>query len=461
MKKIIAVFLALSMVLGLAACTGGTNAPSQEVPASSSSQAGENSSQPASSAVNPASIEGTVRVWTAYSEEQGMGALAEAFHEKYPNITVEITKANNTADDNVKIDTALMAGGEIDVMLSYGLPRTKARVDAGNFMELTDLVKEAGLDSKRDYGEEYLYDGKLYTLPIDGIATFVAINTTKWNEAGLGEIPTEWTWDEYLEASKAMTKDGVFGGSDYQSLEAAYYPVIQVEGGDVFYDVKGGGLSRFTTDPEFAIALNRKYKAEVEDKIWYKLTDYRANGIQAQDTFLTGQTAMTITTNMFRFLRDTENYPIDFKVAFAPYPVKEKGQTNYMSGITTFGQLAITNTCENKEAAWEFAKFFATEGNIYLSMAGHLPMYKGTNMDNAINVIFGSEEAAEKLIDVDSFKKVVFNFSAPTYQDSVAYAECEAVWREVLMYIMSGEMTVEDGLKEMQTRCDKIIQEEK
>ena len=455
MKRILSLVVLLAMVLSFTACSGGTetSSPSQSEP--SSSAGGSASSE--ADASDPASMSGTVRVWTAYSEEQGMGALVEAFNEKYPNITVELTKANNTADENVKIDTALMAGGEIDVLLSYGLPRTTARVDAGNFMELTDLIEEAGLDSQRDYGAEYLFDGKLYTLPIDGIACFVSINMTKWEEAGLGEIPQEWTWDEYLEACRAMTKDGVFGGSDYQSLEAAYYPVIQIEGGDIFYNVDGDGLTRFTSDPEFADALNRKYKAEVEDKIWYKLTDYRANGIQAQDTFLTGQTASTISTNLFRFIRDTENYPIDFKVAFAPYPVKEEGQTNYMAGIAPFGQLAVTSTCENKEASWEFAKFFATEGNIYLSMAGHLPMYKGTDIDNAVDVIFGSVENAEKLIDVESFKRVVLNYDATTYQDSVAYAECEAVWSEVLMYIMGGEMSVEDGLKEMQTRCDEII----
>ena len=42
-------------------------------------------------------------------------------------------------------------------------------------------------------------------------------------KAGLGELPTERTWDEYLAASKAMTEyneDGtvkVYGGSDYRN----------------------------------------------------------------------------------------------------------------------------------------------------------------------------------------------------------------------------------------------------
>lgn len=75
---------------------------------------------------------------------------------------------------------------------------------------------------------------------------------TDWNEAGLGELPTEWTWDEYLDACAKMTKveDGktvVYGGSDFHQIDSFTFPRQQVEGIDRYYD-DSTGLSAFN-DP--------------------------------------------------------------------------------------------------------------------------------------------------------------------------------------------------------------------
>ena len=74
-------------------------------------------------------------------------------------------------------------------------------------------------------------------------------------------------------------------------------------------------------------------------------------------------------------------------------------------------------------------------------------------------MIFGDMDNAEKLIDVDSFKSVVLNLNGQSYLDSIVYSEFAGIEKEVIMYIMSGEMTVEEGLQEMKDRCDEAIEE--
>ena len=59
---------------------------------------------------------------------------------------------------------------------------------------------------------------------------------------------------------------------------------------------------------------------------------------------------------MIRFIRDTENFPTDFITGFAPYPVEEKGQENYMAGANIFSHVGIATGCQNEEAAWAFTK---------------------------------------------------------------------------------------------------------
>ena len=112
----------------------------------------------------------------------------------------------------------------------------------------------------------------------------------------------------------------------------------------------------------------------------------------------------TIALNIPRFITDPDKN-INFVTGFAPYPVVEKGQTNYHSGVNYFSFAGITQGCQDEEAAWAFLKWYSTYGSKYLVVAGHQSTWIGTDPAGAVDLIFGSEEAAAKLIDLESFKK--------------------------------------------------------
>jgi len=402
----------------------------------------------------------TITFWCAYKETYGMGDLIAAFEELHPEINVELMVANNSTDGNLAVDTALMAGGEIDVLLSYTTTRTEERASAGFLADLTDLIAAEGWDMKENWGSDVKFteDQRYYGIPVDGLAWYVAINMTEWENAGLGEIPTAWTWDEYLAASKAMTREGMFGGSNTQETSnTMIYQVRQQLGADVLYNEEG--YSALIDNPMFRKAFDRMYQAEVVDKIWFPLTEYRANGLQTQNTFLTEQVAMTVCCNMFRFIANTEEYPIDFKVAFAPYPTEEAGQTNYMSGPTPYGFATIAADTEHFDAAWEFVKFFATEGNKYLLKSGHLATYAGTDIDGAIGYIFGSEEKAAELIDIPTFKEVVFNYDGDSYVDTILHGAGETGISAMLLSMLSDEISADEGFEQMVEEINLAIDE--
>lgn len=474
MKKcLFALFLALAMVFALCACGGGDNsaaAPAASSPAPAETETGtdapaETGGDPLTDWIledDPESITGTVRFWIPFKGTQGMDAMIAAFNEIYPNITIELTTYNNNSDGNLGVNTAIMAE-EVDVLSSFGVGNAYRRWDNGMYVDLTDKIAEEGIDLIANWGTDaYNYNGTIYTLPNGGLSDYIAINMDKWNAAGLGELPTEWTWDEYLEASRKMTElnpDGsvaVYGGSLNHTINDYMLAKYQVTGKDMWYNDEG--MSSFN-DPIVVNALQREYNAEMVEQIWFPLLDYRADNINVSQTYQSGKVASAMTDNLSRYLNNTEEYPVTWKTGFAPFPVEKKGQTNYMSGVRFYSHTGVITTAQDPEAAWAFCKWFSTYGSNYLIAAGHVPTWKGTEEGSCIEMAFGSLEKAETLIDVDSFIRCFAVTSNPSSVDTsaVASAELSSIVSEYALAVMRGEYSVEEGSALMQQLGDEAI----
>lgn len=480
MKKIIVFLLVATMMLSLTACgsTGTTSTTNNTDSSSNSSSAASESSQTEQVTAkdpsdiyswileeNPEKISGTVRFWVPFKGEQGMDAMISDFNKTYPNIQVELNTYNNNAEGNTAVNTAMMAG-QIDVLHSFELYNAYARWENGLYKDITDEIKEEGIDILANWGDDTCtYDGRVYTLPAGGQSYYIAINKNAWDKAGLGEIPTSWTWDEYMEACRKMTSgeedNKVYGGSSYQAINTVYDTMYQVYGKNAFYHEDGTSSA---DDPVILKALKRECDAEKEG-IWFPLTSYRYDGATTHQQFLTGKTASTVTCNITRFLTDTKTYPVDFITVFAPWPTEEKGQTNYMEGVSTFSHVGISSQCnmDNYDAIYAFLKWYSTYGCKYLAIAGHMPTWKGTEADGMVNLVFGSEDDAKKLVDVDSYRRVICNFAGNNHKDTelAAYSKLNSLMQEYIMYAHSGEKTPEVALSELKSLQDEAIKEAK
>lgn len=460
MKKILAMLLVLAMVFALCACGDADSAqPAAETettadtPAETQTAAAETNGEGDiySWIINDdTSISGTVRFSIPFNGDQGMDAMIAEFNEIYPNIKVELNTYSNNNDGNVALNTAIMAG-ECDVVASFEIVNLINRMENGMYLDITDRVEEENISLLDNWGTEaYNMDGKTYVLPCGGYSYYVAINMDAWNEAGLGELPEEWTWDEYIDACRAMTKynaDGsteVYGGSNYQVIADLLNVVYQVNGCNRFY--KEDGSCIFNED--WIKDQMQKYIDAEQEGIMYSLDAYRSDNYKSWFAYTDGAVNSTIGANLARFLRDTEQYPMESITGFAPYPVMEKGQTNYMSGVNYLSFAGITIGCQDEEAAWAFVKWYSTYGSKYLTIAGHQSTWAGTDSSDVVSLIFGSEEDAAKIIDVDSFKKYVGNTANPSAYDTitVAYPQLKNIWDEYVMYAFTGDMTVSDAL---------------
>jgi len=497
MKKLFALLLVLVMVMGIfAGCAkkdpapaGTTAAPGTEAP-----NPGTEAPNPGTEAPAPSTTEGgltreelaaadwiidedkrdytaTVRVQSPFKLTQGMQELVDEFHTYYPNIAIEWTVFNNNSDGNMKVN-ADMAAGMVDVLASFGLNYTSARWKDGLFMEITDKIESEGIDLIDHWGTDgYCLEDKYYTLPCGGLQYYVIINMTAWKEAGYNELPTEWTWDEYIEASRKMTKkdaDGntvVYGGSSYSSINTILYCAAQTHGGDLYLNEDD-----YTTyyDHELTIkAFERELKAELDEKIWFPLAVYRNEGRKDYDTFLKGECASAVTCNTIRYVPDSKyDETRTFISGFAPFPVNEKGETNYQAGVHNYSHVGVASNAQDQTAAWLFAKFYATHGVKYLVKAGHQSKWKGTDPADMLTIMFGTEENAKNYVDVESMLRVLGRSDLPNWVEStdefnvLTYSKHTGFLKDPLMKALAGEMTAKECLEQVAAEANAYLKSE-
>jgi len=451
------------------AASGDSNAEIQESIASSTvteesvsdSTAAAVTGEPRYINENPEALTGKVRFWTAFDGKFGTQEMIDEFHERYPNVEVEYLIYKNSTEGNVTADMALFSG-DIDVILSFGTHNTASRWTNGMLADITDRMVRDNLDLKKEWGTDaYKYEDRVYAFPSGGLSIFVAINMDRWNAAGMGAIPDAWTWDEYLEACRKMTewdasgKTTVYGGTDFNQRDYWTYSMRQTKGVDAFYTADG----RADFDSGLAeTILTRQLNAEAEG-IFYQKIRLITDGTRSRDFLFDGTVSSCVESIITRFVMDTENYPHDFKIGYAPYPVNQAGETNYASGNMPNSFICINKNTQDMEAAYAFAKFAATYGSKYMYKAGHTSTWSSTDPDEIVDLVFGSKEEADKWVDVNSYIANVLAISAPAYYEEniAAYSEITSLVDEYTDYILAGEMSVETGLEQLNQLADEAI----
>lgn len=473
MKKICAGLLCMAAVIGITACSSGTANDETQSPETNeiTSGAAETKSKTETAAAgepryiddNAAGMNGTVRLLTAFKGSLGTDDLIAAFNEYYPNVTVTYDVYTNNPDGNLSANTNIQAGAT-DVILSFGTHNTAFRWENGMLMDITDRLADDHLDLVKEWGTDaYKYNNRVYCFPSGGLSIFVAINMDMWNAAGLGSIPETWTYDEYMDACRKMTKKDasgavtVYGGTDFNQRDYWTYSMRQTKGVDAFYNAEG--KADFASGLAETI-LQRELDAEAEG-IWYPKINLIKDSVKSRDLLWSGKTATCVESIITRFVMDKENYPHDFVLGYAPYPVNKEGETNYALGNMPNSFYCVTKNAQDPDAAYAFAKFASTMGGKYLYEAGHTTTWSGTDEAEIVELVFKSRENAEQYVDVDSYISNVLAVGQPAYYEEniTAYSEIASLIDEYTDYILSGELSVKDGLLQLNEAANQVIEE--
>lgn len=352
----------------------------------------------------------TIKLHSWYPEDQGnWSSMLAAFHQKYPNITVEHVALSEKGDANdamKKLDLLAASGEPMDVVMFSNPAAMAQRVGVGMLEPLEPFMQKEGLKFADEYKVDTALDGKYFALPGKLIEWMILLNKDYLDEAGL-PVPTEWTWTEFEEYAKKLSKGegaqkryGTYFHTwkEYATLHHANTP----ENG---YIVNADGSQNIDNERVRA-SLDMRYRMESVDKTATPYFEVISQKLGYRDVYFGGKAAMLATGNwMVAEAGGSEKVPAKFKTVFAPYP-KAAGQSE--SGYTSSGAdyVAMAASSKNKDAAYTFMRWYTTEG---MSAQGKFfSSWKKDDLDKAVEAILKNAKNPE-MVDKDSLMNVLKN----------------------------------------------------
>ena len=460
MKKRRLAALALAAMMGLSGCSSSSG--TADTQAGGGEQTGTSSADSGEQAASGETV--TLRLWGGVPAEAGPLASCVLFNKlyKYKGIRVEYERFVNDDTGNLKLETNLLSGTGVDLYMTYTMDSLTKRAEGNMALDLTELMERDSFnltDYAGELAESYYVNGKPYGIPTKVDKYGIVINKDMFDEAGI-EIPTEWTYEEFRDIALQLThgegQDKVYGffWNSQQDFYILDYFASQTIGGDTMY--KSETESNFD-DPVILKSVELMNNMMNVDGSSPTHTDSVTQKLSQEGMFLNERCAMTIGPWMVRSIKDTESYPHDFVTAFAPYPVAEEGQRNYTQG--GYGDiLCINPKSENIEAAWEFAKWYATEGMLPVVEGGRVPAFNTYDTNEVTEAFL---KGGEELLDAATTESVLItpadNYAVSTITNHMA--EVKQIFQEELENILIGEQTPQEGMGNAKTRSDAILQQ--
>ncbi len=404
----------------------------------------------------------TIKFALSKNEESVRPAI-EKFEELNPGINVEYERLANEADEYMRaMDLLLLGGDRIDIVWQKSLPEHWERASKEVFEPLNPYFEEENIK----YSEAYSMDirnqkGELYGLPFDPIVDTVFINKSHLDEAGLPIPDIDWSWEDYREYSKKLSKgegtDKQYGSvwTTWEDPVHSYLVMYMVKDGTpLFYDEDTHALDH----PELREWLKYRYTLENVDNSQVPYFLQKSQGISDFRYYLNGEASMyPIGPWVYGMTNNTEKFPHNFKTVIRPMPGwkdNPAGRSRSAAGVLTVNKLS-----PHKEEAYKFIRFMTGQGS---TLTGRIPTTKDVDQTEVVKLLLGEDlKAAEKLWDVDS---VIETFNSDmTLVARDVFPEEESEIREIFYqaqekYLVGGE-TIEEVVEEMIREADKVMKE--
>lgn len=457
MKKILTCILAAALAAGsLIGCTSG---------AKETTKAKQAGNQEESNTAGNDGKKVKLVIWGAVPDDKGPQQVCDNYNALNTGVEVEYVRYVNDEQGNVKLDTALISGEQIDIFFSYGAEKREKRVSANLALDLSELCKQYDIDVLRDFGEvaenNITEDGKIYAIPTYKQADFIMVNKDMFEQAGI-EIPKSWTWEELSEVAKQLT---VKQGSKkvYGFLKSTDGNVINTfvatNGNKDCWINEDGKTTNFVSNESLKKGyevMNQMMYVDGSMMTWEDMIVQKVSANEAP-IFFNGEVAMVAAgSHHIRNIKDVATFPRDFKVGFVEIPSLSAEQKTYYAAINTQDDMSINVKSKYKEEAMAFIKWYYTEGYDPMIEGGRIPLYQNYNTDRVAELLLAG---AEDLVDIESFQTVMFKkYDNMQYDvNNTGKAEIAKIMKEEMEAYFLKQYDLNTALENMQSRCDEVL----
>lgn len=131
------------------------------------------------------------------------------FSEHHPDVRISLEAVTNQAEYRDRILTSIAAGTPPDVFLldNIDIPVFASR---DVLLDLKPFLPRIGLDPAAfdpRVREIFTVDGQLLAVPKGFTPMVLVYNKRLFREAGIPEPGPDWTWDDFMAAARALTRD--------------------------------------------------------------------------------------------------------------------------------------------------------------------------------------------------------------------------------------------------------------
>jgi multiple sugar transport system substrate-binding protein len=409
----------------------------------------------------------TVKVWGGVPAENGPQAAVDAFNAEFKDkgIQAEYTRFVNDTNGNLQLETNLLSGDSVDVYMNYSLGTLTKRVESNMALEQDSLIARDKFDIGgfgKENTDQWLINGKLYGFPTtnNGAAYCVMINKDMFDAAGI-PIPTKWTYSEFREIAKRLTK-----GEGANKIYGAFFNTGQFIDAPLFHGLSlkpdwqygpNARSSRYNQEPAVKEAIQFAVNLMNVDNSAPSHVDTVTQKLTQEGMFLSGRAAMTFGAWIVRNVKDTQNFPHDFVTGFAPYPVSDTYPA--ISNPGGVGDvMAINPKSKNIDAVWEYIKWYSTKGIVHMAAGGRLGLYRGLDQKALTDAFLAG---GEKVLDPVSTQSAYIAPRPNVAYGTVTYKgpELTQIWQETLEAVYNGRMSIEAALADCESRANRILAE--
>lgn len=428
----------------------------------------------------------TIRFYTSAAlNKTEMDENLPEFNKKYPNITVE-TVLLPGADYLAKLKTSIVAGEQIDVIevSTANLERAQA---GSMYMPLNDLADKVGMDVQKEYGDyvkQLTVDDKLYGIPKYLAPGGIWYNKKHFDEAGIPYPTPDWTWDEFFEIAKKLTKKDAsgkvtrYGFYDWSFMSGGVAATINnlalFGGWEMFND---DGTLNSIDDPRYKKAVESYYNAAMVDKSIPDIATVTAEKLHYMYDMYKGRWSMLIsarnTALFFDIHRQNGQLTTEDDDAgiygLAYMPKWDKNSPSKQS-IDSVGGDAICKNTKNPDEAFAFIYWHTTDCLLGSSKIAHrVPASRTvdtkTLMDNWTyyknkdgNIVKGKDRADLYKILLDPEIKPIFPVNSYKYPYS---SKVNDELNKEMSLLFAGEKDMAKALADAKAAMQKAYEAEK
>lgn len=284
--------------------------------------------------------------WDNAEDVDRQQAMVDKFNSSQEEI--EVTLEAYGSDFDTKISAGMGSGDAPDVMYMWNYPAYYNSLEP-----LDTFIEGEGEDFKSNfYDALWNYNSigeNVYGIPVGFTTHTLFYNKDIFAEAGIDEPTNEWTWDDLQDAAKTINEKTGKKGFSFQMKPDPYdFEMYLWSNGTAYADAEGnleGNLNSDKAKEVFEMFQNM-------EKDEYAVATEKSG----TDEFRAGNTAMYIygSWSIGSLNEDGLNYGVVNIPSFA------NGTDKSVSILSSSG-VSISKDSKNKEAAWEFVKYWTSE----------------------------------------------------------------------------------------------------